>query len=207
MLRTKLALAMLLAGATTAVVAPASAAAAPTRFEAENATISQGVVEANHTGFSGTGFVNYDNVVGSSVQWTVNATSAGAATIALRFANGTAVNRPMDITVNGVLVAGALSFGPTTNWDTWATATISATISAALSDDTVRIWLDGTLVLDSSAPHQLRLDSFTRALTAGQRYAIRIEHTEGTGEAYLKLLWSSPSTGQQIVPATQLYSS
>src|SRR6266511_1857288 len=45
---------------------PSSAAAV--RYEAESATISQGVVESNHAGFSGTGFVNYDNVVGSFVR-------------------------------------------------------------------------------------------------------------------------------------------
>src|SRR6266542_2112965 len=54
---------------------PSSAAAV--RYEAESATISQGVVESNHAGFSGTGFVNYDNVVGSVVQGSVDASSAG----------------------------------------------------------------------------------------------------------------------------------
>src|SRR6266511_3522011 len=56
-------------GAMSLAIMPAEAA--PTRFEAENATISQGIVEANHTGFSGTGFVNYDNVVGSGVAFAV----------------------------------------------------------------------------------------------------------------------------------------
>jgi hypothetical protein len=37
------------------------------RYEAESATISQGVVESNHAGFSGTGFVN---LTGSFVQFT-----------------------------------------------------------------------------------------------------------------------------------------
>mgnify|MGYP002148129261 CR=1 FL=1 len=31
-------------------------------YEAENATISQGLVETNHLNFSGTGFVNNDNI-------------------------------------------------------------------------------------------------------------------------------------------------
>ena len=48
------------------------------RLEAENATISQGQVDSNHAGFSGTGFVNYDNVAGSFVEWTVNADPAGS---------------------------------------------------------------------------------------------------------------------------------
>jgi chitinase len=106
------------------------ASAAPTRYEAESATLSQGVVESNHTGFSGTGFVNYDNVTGSYVQWTVSAASAGTATIGLRFANGTTVNRPMTITVNGTAVATAQAFNSTGTWDTWQTATITAPVNA-----------------------------------------------------------------------------
>src|SRR5438094_577623 len=95
------------------LVAVGAASAAPTRHEAETATISQGVVESNHAGFSGTGFVNYNNLVGSYVEWTVAAASAGSATLAFRHANGGITNRPMDITVNGTLVRDELAFDPT----------------------------------------------------------------------------------------------
>src|SRR5690242_13566729 len=71
------------------VVPAAPAAAAPTRYEAESATISQGVVESNHLNFSGTGFVNNDNVVGSFTEWTVTAANAGTATITIHYSNGT----------------------------------------------------------------------------------------------------------------------
>ncbi len=101
-----------------------------TRHEAEDATISQGVVESNWPGFSGTGFVNYDNVVGSNVQWTVNAGQAGSATLTFRYANGSTANRPMDITVNGVLAADELAFPPTGAWSTWQTATTTVTLNA-----------------------------------------------------------------------------
>jgi hypothetical protein len=99
-------------------------------YQAESATISQGVAESNHTGYTGTGFVNYDNVSGSYVQWPVTASAAGTATIVLRYANGTTTNRPMDIAVNGTVVSGALSFAGTGNWDTWQTKTITATVNA-----------------------------------------------------------------------------
>ena len=102
----------------------------PVRYEAENATVSQGVVESNHLNFSGTGFVNYDNVVGSYVQWTVNAPAAGPATLTFRHANGTTTNRPMDITVDGALVADELAFNGTGSWDTWANVTITASLNA-----------------------------------------------------------------------------
>jgi endo-1,4-beta-D-glucanase Y len=118
---------------TVAALAPlvtSSAQAAATRYEAETGTISQGVVESNHAGFTGTGFVNYDNVTGSYVQLSVTAASAGTATIGFRYANGTTVNRPMTITVNGVAVSTAHAFNGTGNWDTWQTATITAPVNA-----------------------------------------------------------------------------
>jgi Fungal chitosanase of glycosyl hydrolase group 75/Carbohydrate binding module (family 6) len=107
-----------------------SAHAAATRYEAENATISQGTVASNHTGFSGTGFVDYTNVTGSYVQFTVTAANAGTATVSVRYANGTTVDRPMDIAVNGTTVAAGASFGPTANWDTWATKTFTVAVNA-----------------------------------------------------------------------------
>ncbi|MFI6740516.1 glycosyl hydrolase family 28 protein [Nonomuraea sp. NPDC050451] len=100
------------------------------RYEAENATISQGAVESNHAGFSGTGFVNYDNVAGSYVEFTVNAAAAGTATLTLRYANGTTANRAMDIAVNGTVVAAAKPFNGTGTWTTWESTTVSAQLAA-----------------------------------------------------------------------------
>jgi polygalacturonase len=100
------------------------------RFEAENARISQGIVEANHAGFSGTGFVNYDNVAGSFVEWTVDAAQAGAATLGIRFANGSTASRPMDIAVNGTVVSAGLSFPVTGAWTTWQTRNLTAALAA-----------------------------------------------------------------------------
>jgi len=102
----------------------------PTRYEAESATISQGVVQSDHVGFSGSGFVNYDNVAGSSVRWTVNAPAAGTTTLMLRFANGTTANRPMDVRVNGVLVATGLAFEGTGSWDTWQSRPVTVPLAA-----------------------------------------------------------------------------
>ncbi|HEV8562239.1 MAG TPA: carbohydrate-binding protein [Actinophytocola sp.] len=126
-------------------------AAAATDYQAESATISQGVVESNHTGFTGTGFVNYDNVSGSFVEWTVNAANAGSTTLSFRFANGTTTNRPMDITVNGGLTGNDVSFAGTGNWDTWATATITVNLDAG--SNTVR----ATAVTANGGPNVDRL--------------------------------------------------
>jgi Alpha galactosidase A/Alpha galactosidase C-terminal beta sandwich domain/Carbohydrate binding module (family 35) len=106
------------------------------RYQAENATITPGTVDNNHVGFTGTGFANPDNVAGSFVEWTVNAESAGSQSLRIRYANGTTTNRPMDISVNGTVVATNVAFNGTGNWDTWATSTVTANLNAG--SNTVR---------------------------------------------------------------------
>ncbi|MFF5209668.1 YbhB/YbcL family Raf kinase inhibitor-like protein [Streptosporangium sp. NPDC000396] len=128
---------VLVAGLLLSVLAALPAAAAPTRYEAENATISQGAVESNHPGFSGTGFVNTDNAAGSYVEFTVNAATAGTAAVAIRYANGTTINRPADVAVNGTVVSAGRAFNGTGSWSTWATSTLTAPLNAG--SNTVRI--------------------------------------------------------------------
>ncbi len=106
------------------------------RYQAENATITPGTVDNNHVGFTGTGFANPDNVAGSFVEWAVNAESAGSQSLRIRYANGTTTNRPMDISVNGTVVATNVAFNGTSSWDTWATSTVTANLNAG--SNTVR---------------------------------------------------------------------
>jgi alpha-galactosidase len=102
---------------------------APADYQAEDCTVSQGAVESNHTGYTGTGFVNGDNVAGSYVECTVTAAAAGPRTVTVRFANGTATARPMAVAVNGAAPV-TVSFPPTANWNTWATTELTATLAA-----------------------------------------------------------------------------
>jgi endoglucanase len=110
--------------------APTPAIQAVTQYQAESATITAGIVESNHAGFTGTGFVNFDNAVGSAVEFTVTAPAAGAATLTFRYANGTTANRPVDVTVNGALAGAGLSFEATGAWTTWTTRTTTVTLAA-----------------------------------------------------------------------------
>jgi hypothetical protein len=113
-----------------------------TRYEAENGTYSAGsTVDSNHTGFSGTGFVNTPNQSGAYVEWTVNAAQAGNATIDFSYANGQAggqtVDRPMDVAVGGAVVKAGQSFPGTANWDTWGTVTLTVPLKAGAN--TIRV--------------------------------------------------------------------
>src|SRR5262245_37309218 len=124
------------------LVAATGAQAATTRYEAENATISQGILESTHTGFSGTAYVNGDNVAGSYLEFTISASSAGSATLAIRYANGTTANRPADVAVNGSVVSANRAFNATANWDTWATSTLTTSLNSGAN--TVRITAAGS---------------------------------------------------------------
>jgi Chondroitinase B/Carbohydrate binding module (family 6) len=117
-----------------------------TRYEAESGTCD-GTIDADHTGFSGTGFCNTTNAVGASVQWTVGVAATGTATLAIRYANGTTTNRPMDIAVNGTVVAAGTAFNSTGSWDTWQTRTLTIPVNAG--SDTIRL----TATTSNGAPN------------------------------------------------------
>ena len=80
----------------TAVAGPVSAAS--TVYEAEQATVFHGTVDADHTGYTGTGFVNSTNETGAYVEFAVHATAAGSAGLTFRYANGTTADRPGAVT-------------------------------------------------------------------------------------------------------------
>lgn len=112
-----------------------SCSAPGNRYEAESG-LCDGTVDSNHTGFSGTGFCNTTNAVGSAEEWTVTREQAGTATVLFRFANGTTATRPMDLTVNGMPV-GTVTFTGTGAWTTWQTLTVQAPLNAGTN--TVRL--------------------------------------------------------------------
>jgi hypothetical protein len=131
------------------------ASAPATSYQAEDGTLSQAVVASNHTGFTGTGFVDYAAVVGGYVEFAVNASAAGNATLTFRYANGGTANRPMNITVNGATVATGVAFGPTGAWTTWQTAGVQASLRAGAN--TVR----ATATAAAGGPNLDRLDVST----------------------------------------------
>lgn len=107
------------------------------RYEAESSpAVCTGTIDSNWSGYSGTGFCNGNNATGAYAQFTINAASAGTATIGIRFANGTTVARPADLTVNGSIVQN-VSFGSTGSWTGWTTRTVVVSLNAG--SNTIRL--------------------------------------------------------------------
>lgn len=100
------------------------------RYEAEAATQLSGVaVLRENSGYSGTGYGDYDASLGSFIEWTIDQTVAGSAQVLVRYSNGNAPSRPMDLFVNGVK-AGSKTFASTKAWTTWGDELFSVTLRA-----------------------------------------------------------------------------
>ena len=67
------------------------------------------------------------------------------------------------------------------------------------SDDGVRLWVDGKLVIDNWTIHAPTMDSSEPiALEAGKEYAIKMEFYQAGGGAEIHLRWSDPNTQPQV---------
>ncbi len=74
------------------------------------------------------------------------------------------------------------------------------------SDDGVRLYLNGELIIDAWADQdRIETSSDPVQLVAGQRYPIVVEGYENGGEAEWQLYWQSASTPREVVPQEVLY--
>ncbi|MDB5895616.1 MAG: hypothetical protein JWQ88_3147, partial [Rhodoferax sp.] len=76
----------------------------------------------------------------------------------------------------------------------------------AYSDDGVRLWVDGKLVLDNWVSHGATYDATSVSMVSGKRYPIALDYYEATGGAAMRLEWKLPNaTVWTAVPAARLY--
>ena len=73
------------------------------------------------------------------------------------------------------------------------------------TDDGTRLWVNGQLLVNEWVDQAATEWSGTIALQAQQRYNLRMDYYQNGGNASATLAWSSPSTAQAIIPASQLY--
>ena len=116
-------------GAATTLTANYASSSGGSKYEAEAAALSGGAVPTtNHTGYSGSGFVEGYWAQGASTRFTVSAASAGWYDVGLRYSNGFADSN-ISVYVNGT--RSLQSALPTTgNWETWATKTEAVYLNA-----------------------------------------------------------------------------
>jgi MYXO-CTERM domain-containing protein len=74
---------------------------------------------------------------------------------------------------------------------------------STLSDDGVRVLIDGAAIIDRFTDHSAVLDTGKVALSVGW-HDIVVEYYENGGDAQVHLSWASASTPEQIVPESHL---
>ncbi|TDV57190.1 CBM35 domain-containing protein [Actinophytocola oryzae] len=120
-------------------LAVAALPAAP-GLEAESSTLSGGaVVESEHPGYSGTGYVGGfvdANRGNATATFTVAGATSGNHNLTVRYANGTGATRTMSLLVNGSTRQIALP--ATANWDTWTSTTEQVTLNAGTNTIALR---------------------------------------------------------------------
>ncbi len=75
------------------------------------------------------------------------------------------------------------------------------------SDDGVRLWVDGRLIIDNWTDHAATTNTGTVTLVAGRKVDLVMEYFENEGLATARLEWSSPSQRAEVVPQERLYPS
>ena len=77
---------------------------------------------------------------------------------------------------------------------------------STLSDDGVRLWINGELLIDNWTDHGPTIDeSPAIALTAGVRYDVRLEYHETSSWAVMELRWTPPGHPTTVIPTSQLF--
>lgn len=71
-------------------------------------------------------------------------------------------------------------------------------------DDGASLWIDNKQIINKFTVNGKATYTGTISLTANQRYAIRMEYRQASGNSFAQLYWSSRSQKKEIVPADRL---
>lgn len=110
-------------------------------YELENGSIVGANINTNHTGYTGTGFIDNWSAAGDSVTVTVNVPTAGSYPIYIRYGNGQSTSQTTSLYVNDQKI-GQLSFPviQSGNWDEWDDLSQTAPLNAG--NNTIKLQLD-----------------------------------------------------------------
>ncbi|MEV0383932.1 CBM35 domain-containing protein [Nonomuraea sp. NPDC050643] len=173
-----------------ALAVPAHAAA--TTYQAESAALSGGAtVSTEHGGYTGSGFVagyTDGNKGNAATTFTVTTAAAGAATVSLRYANGTTATMSLSVYVNGTKIRQS-TLPAVGAWNAWGTKDETLTLRAGANTITYRfdttdlgnVNLDAITVADPVAALPYEMES--AFLSGGAVAGNSIAGYSGTGYA------------------------
>ncbi|MBN2103654.1 glycoside hydrolase family 88 protein [bacterium] len=144
-------------------------------IEAETGYVSNGTIDSNHPGFTGTGFVNLENQAGTYLELTLNLPESGSWSVRFFYANGTENNRPCEIRLDDRIIKESFDFLPTGDWPTWM---YSDSLNLRISDGEHVLRITG--LKSASAPNLDHLEwSYHDAGTGPNDFNITFEAEDG----------------------------
>ena len=106
-------------------------------LEAEEACEVDGILlEDRNGGFSGAGYVNTTNALGSYATWFLESDQSRTVTLTFRYANSGTVSRDGRIVLNGE-DSGLLQLPPTGSWSDWGLSTVLLDLKAGINELTL----------------------------------------------------------------------
>ncbi|WMJ22508.1 glycoside hydrolase family 66 protein [Paludicola sp. MB14-C6] len=171
------------------------------KYEAENAIRYNTNIATNHTGYTGTGFVDSFDTIGDSVSFPITIQEAGNYSFVFRYANSIGSTANRNIYVDGSLI-GRVDCKNLPSWDSWAhDASIASYLS--VGTHTIKIAYDsnniGAINLDSLTlgtfdENSVRLANATFAASGASHIEL------GTGKTHANMLSHEyyPSNGKSM---------
>jgi alpha-glucosidase (family GH31 glycosyl hydrolase) len=130
-----------------AVTGVAAVSATSSQYEAEDASLSgnsvatKASINTNHTGYTGTGFVDGLGNDGAGVTFYPKVKTGGDYNVSLRYANASGSAKTVSIFVNGKRVKSS-SLANLANWDTWSTQSETLPLTAGVNVVTYKYYSD-----------------------------------------------------------------
>ncbi|MEU1630577.1 ricin-type beta-trefoil lectin domain protein [Streptomyces sp. NPDC020096] len=168
---------------------------------AEYGQISGGAfVETEHGGSTAGGYLgglntNNTPTVGATDQFTVQNAPAGAATLAVRYSNGSGSPQTIHLVVNGV--SQQLSVPTTSDWETWSVLPVAVTLNSGTNTvavtvaqgDTARVNVDDIAAYPVGAQAPTKVASPGSGTTSNYQQSLDLR----TGLLTTSFDWTSPA--------------
>lgn len=156
-----------------------------------------GTVDSDNAGFTGTGFANVTNTVGSGITWRINVPAAGTYTLTWRNANGGGSNRPGKLFVNGTEVLSNIDFPATAGWTTWTDIAASRSLSAG--QNTIRLQSTTANGLANIDYLKVNGNNITGVSCPGVQLRVSTTEDVSTTLESASLVYPNPASGVFIV--------
>lgn len=114
-----------------------------------------------------------------------------------------------NVDVNWINLSPGAGLGTTNYSVRWTgvvkTGAAGTYVFSTISDDGVRLWVNGQLLINKWVTQSNNLWSGSIVLEAGKFYDLRLEYFQDSGAAGVHLSWTEPSQTSRIIPPDQLF--